>query len=88
MTPVLRLTALDGEDLGVISAHMQDAVLLVGDMAYNKARKQFALVAMLIFKNIVDDLPRKIRVLAIKLCHRVVMRLSFHGELSFCQFCQ
>ena len=45
MTPVLRLTALDGEDLGVISAHMQDAVLLVGDMAYSKARKQFALVA-------------------------------------------
>ena len=45
MTPVLRLTALDGEDLGVISAHMQDAVLLVGDMRFDGARKQFALVA-------------------------------------------
>ena len=42
---MLRLSALDVEDLAVISTHMQDAVLLVGDMAYNKARKQFALVA-------------------------------------------
>lgn len=39
------LAALDAEDLAVISAHMQDAVLRVGDMAYNSKRKQFALVA-------------------------------------------
>jgi hypothetical protein len=42
---VLKLSALDIEDLAVISAHMQDAVLLVGDMGYNAKRKQFALVA-------------------------------------------
>jgi hypothetical protein len=42
---MLKLTAVDVEDLGVISAHMQDAVLRVGDMAYSRGRKQFALVA-------------------------------------------
>lgn len=41
----MQLGALDAEDLGVISAHMQDAVLLVGDMVYHAKRKQFALVA-------------------------------------------
>ena len=41
----LQLGALDAEDLGVISAHMQDAVLLAGDMAFDARRKQFALVA-------------------------------------------
>jgi hypothetical protein len=42
---MLRLTALDVEDLAVISAHMQDAVLLAGDMRYEPKRKQFVLVA-------------------------------------------
>lgn len=42
---VLRLGALDSEDLAVISAHMQDAVLHVGDIAFAKGLKQFALVA-------------------------------------------
>lgn len=42
---MLRLAALDSEDLAVISAHMQDAVLHVGDMAYRKGLQQFALVA-------------------------------------------
>lgn len=42
---MLRLTALDAEDLAVISAHMQDAVLQVGDMKFDPSRKQFALVA-------------------------------------------
>ena len=41
----LQLAALDAEDLDVISAHMQDALLLVGDMTFNAKRKQFALVA-------------------------------------------
>ena len=41
----LRLTALDDEDLSVISAHLQDAVILIGDMKFTPARKQFALVA-------------------------------------------
>jgi hypothetical protein len=42
---MLRLSALDVEDLAVISAHMQDAVLLAGDMRYEAKRKQFVLLA-------------------------------------------
>jgi hypothetical protein len=42
---MLRLAALDVEDLAVISAHMQDAVLLAGDMRYDPKRKQFVLLA-------------------------------------------
>jgi hypothetical protein len=42
---MLRLAALDVEDLAIISAHMQDAVLLAGDMRYDPKRKQFALIA-------------------------------------------
>ncbi len=41
----LKLAALDVEDLAVISAHMQDAVLLVGDMKFMPGRGQFAVVA-------------------------------------------
>jgi hypothetical protein len=42
---MLRLSALDIEDLAVISTHMQDAVLLAGDMSYDRRRKQFVLLA-------------------------------------------
>jgi hypothetical protein len=42
---MLKLSALDAEDLAVISAQMQDAVLRVGDIAYSPRKKQFALVA-------------------------------------------
>jgi hypothetical protein len=42
---MLKLAALDIEDLAVISAHMQDAVLISGDMTYHPKRRQFALVA-------------------------------------------
>ncbi|MCA3575383.1 MAG: DUF2948 family protein [Aestuariivirga sp.] len=42
---MLRLTALDVEDLAVISAHMQDAVLLAGDMRYDPKRRQFVILA-------------------------------------------
>ena len=42
---MLQLAALDAEDLAVISAHMQDAVLLVGDLRFNRQRRQFAVVA-------------------------------------------
>jgi Protein of unknown function (DUF2948) len=40
----LKLTALDEEDLEVISAHLQDAVMRVGDMTYLPAEKRFAIV--------------------------------------------
>ncbi|MBO9099878.1 MULTISPECIES: DUF2948 family protein [Rhizobium] len=41
----LKLVALDGEDLAVVSAHMQDAVFKVGDMAYEPRGLQFSLTA-------------------------------------------
>jgi hypothetical protein len=41
MTP-LKLVALDAEDLAVISAHLQDAVAKVGDLAYLPRERRFA----------------------------------------------
>jgi len=38
----LKLVAFDADDLAVISAHMQDAVLKVADLAYLPAEKRFA----------------------------------------------
>lgn len=40
----LKLIALDAEDLGVFSAHLQDAVLKVGDMAFLKKERRFAAI--------------------------------------------
>ncbi len=40
----LKLTALDEEDLQVMSAHLQDAVLRIGDITYLRDDKRFALV--------------------------------------------
>ena len=40
----LKLIALDTEDLDVISATTQDAVVRVGDMGYAQADKRFALL--------------------------------------------
>jgi hypothetical protein len=40
----LKLIALDEEDLKVISAHLQDAVTTVGDLAYLPAEKRFAVL--------------------------------------------
>ena len=42
---LLKLAAMDVEDLEVISAHMQDAVLKVGDMTFLPKKARFALVA-------------------------------------------
>lgn len=41
----LKLTALDAEDLAVLSAHMQDAVLGAEDIAWLPGRGRLALVA-------------------------------------------
>ncbi|MFA5950246.1 MAG: DUF2948 family protein [Hyphomicrobium sp.] len=41
----LKLIALDADDLAVVAVHLQDAVLRIGDMAYQPAEKRFALVA-------------------------------------------
>jgi hypothetical protein len=42
----LKLHALDGAGLGVLSAHMQDACVRREDMAYLASRKSFALHAL------------------------------------------
>jgi hypothetical protein len=39
----LKLIALDGDDLAIVSAHLQDAVLKIGDIAYRPAERRFAL---------------------------------------------
>jgi len=40
----LKLLALDSEDLQVISAHVQDAVVRVGDMGFARADQRFAVL--------------------------------------------
>lgn len=40
----IKLIALDAEDLAIIAAHLQDAVLRIEDMAYLKAARRFAFV--------------------------------------------
>lgn len=40
----LKLIALDADDLGVLSAHVQDAVLKVEEMTYQRRGKRFAAV--------------------------------------------
>ncbi len=42
MPKILKLTALDAEDLQVVSALLQDAVGRIGDTAYLPKRRQFA----------------------------------------------
>jgi hypothetical protein len=42
--PDLKLIALDAEDLAVVSAHLQDAVMKVGDLAFLPREKRFAAV--------------------------------------------
>ena len=42
---LLHLTAFDAEDLAVISAQMQDAVIRFGDVKYMIRQRQFVLVA-------------------------------------------
>ena len=42
---LLRLLAIDQEDLSVLSAHMQDALVRVGDIAFVPGAHRFALLA-------------------------------------------
>ncbi len=41
----LKLLALDADDLGIISAHMQDAVFKVGDVRWSPGEKTLSLAA-------------------------------------------
>jgi hypothetical protein len=43
IAPLLRLQALDEQDLAVISAHVQDAIVRVGDIAYLPKKRRFGL---------------------------------------------
>lgn len=45
MTAPLKLMAEDADDLAIFSAHLQDAVLKVGDLAFLPKQRRFALVA-------------------------------------------
>ena len=40
----LKLIALDEEDLAIVSSHLQDAVVRIGDMVYQPSKKRFAAV--------------------------------------------
>jgi hypothetical protein len=40
----LKLMVLDADDLAIVSAHLQDAIAKVGDMAYLPAEKRFAML--------------------------------------------
>lgn len=41
----LKLIAFDAEDLAILAAHLQDAVIKVPDLAYLKSERRFAFVA-------------------------------------------
>lgn len=41
----LKLLALDSEDLAVVSAHLQDAVFKIGDIAWSQKDAQFSIAA-------------------------------------------
>ena len=58
---LLKLAALDAEDLGVISAHLQDAILRAGDLAYLSAQHRFVLVARRFDWSAEDDAPPRRR---------------------------
>lgn len=42
---LLKLAALDSDDLAVVSAHLQDAILRADDLAWLKPQRRFVLVA-------------------------------------------
>jgi hypothetical protein len=43
-TNQLKLIALDEEDLEIVSSHLQDAVVRVGEMAFEPSRKRFVAI--------------------------------------------
>ena len=57
---LLRLVALDPEDLAIVSAHLQDAVVRVGDINYLPQEKRFAIVARRFdWEAAADEQPRR-----------------------------
>jgi len=57
---LLRLVALDQEDLAVISAHLQDAEVRIADLAYLPHERRFAFVAQRFdWETTPNELPRR-----------------------------
>ena len=58
--PDLKLIALDAEDLGVFSAHLQDSVIRVADMTFLKGEKRFAtLLNRFVWEHAINDAAGK-----------------------------
>lgn len=55
----LKLAAFDAEDLAVLSAHLQDAIVRVGDLTYVPERSRFALVARRFDWECLEGPPRR-----------------------------
>jgi hypothetical protein len=55
----LRLIALDDDDLAIISTHLQDAVLRVGDLTFLPKERRFALMARRFDWEAPPDQPRR-----------------------------
>lgn len=56
---LLRLVALDADDLGIVSAHLQDAIVRVGDLTCLAREHRFALVARRFDWEAPDGEPRR-----------------------------
>jgi Protein of unknown function (DUF2948) len=89
---LLHITALDADDLIALSAQMQDAVLKVGDMIFDKKRRTFASVSN---RFAWDALPEKVRrrsglrinhVLSARRLHPVVVQANTILSLLSIQF--
>lgn len=55
----LKLVALDAEDLDVLSAHLQDFVVKVGDLVYLPREKRFAMVGNRADRRVGGELRRR-----------------------------
>jgi hypothetical protein len=57
---LLRLVALDQDDLAVVSAHLQDAIIRVGDLIYLPRERRFAVVGRRFdWEAAADEPPRR-----------------------------
>ncbi|MBF9235000.1 DUF2948 family protein [Microvirga alba] len=56
---LLKLVALDSDDLAVVSAHLQDAVLRVGDIVYLPKEHRFAIEARRFDWEAKSDAPQR-----------------------------
>jgi Protein of unknown function (DUF2948) len=65
----LKLIALDAEDLSIVSAHVQDAVLLVGDMVYQPRDRRFVAIANRFDWALAATSPQQVR-------HRSAIRIE------------